>query len=236
MLKAVTCKPVTKHLFRAGNAHGLWIACRVKHGRGKVSERNYHHGDLQNSLIEAGLVLLQSRKVESFSLADAARHAGVSSAAPYRHFTDRQDYLAQLAGAGFRLLQDSMEEALKPCAPGSIDSMAAIGCAYVNFGAGNPELFHLMWGAHRHFEKAAPFGNSNETCYGLYVETLRQIMEARGLDTCQVESFGAPLWAMVHGFAALIVAGNERFPSEMPVVQALIERTTKAYFEGMAEP
>jgi AcrR family transcriptional regulator len=193
----------------------------------------YHHGDLHAALIDAGFALLQMKTVEEFSVAEAARSAGVSSAAPYRHFADRNDYLTHIAAAGFDRLLADMQVALEDCEPGSIESLIAIGCTYIQFGANHPELFHLMWGTHRHLDIGDVKHEAAMRAYGAFIQTMQAAMQRHGFGDADPHSFGAPLWAMVHGFAALLIGRNPKVDPDMDRMRQRVDVSTRAYFDGM---
>jgi len=194
----------------------------------------YHHGDLRAALIEATLGLIEEKRAEEVSVADAARAVGVSGAAPYRHFRDREDLMAHVAAEGFRRLGAETRAASDAHAPGAIEGLIDSGVAYVAFGARHPELFHLMWGAARPEGAGEVALRAGEGCYGVFISTLSAIMQARGLAGRDPHAFGAPLWAMVHGFAALLIGRNEKLDRDMGAIRDRIDEATRAYFAGMA--
>lgn len=195
--------------------------------------RRYHHGDLRAALIEATIALLAERRAEDVSVADAARAAGVSTAAPYRHFRDKEDLLAQVSAEGFRRLGEATSAASARHPPGSVDELIAGGCAYIEFGAANPELFHVMWGAARWVTKSDSAHRVAHDCYGHFIGTLERVLAAEGLDHLDPDAFGAPLWAMVHGFASLLIAENEMLDREKSAIRQRVDDATRAYIAGV---
>ena len=105
----------------------------------------YHHGDLRRALVSAGLDLAAERRLEDFSLREVARRAGVSTAAPYWHFADRDALLAAVgAECAARWLQ-AMREAVKDLAlDDSLRRLQATGIAHVRFAVENPAHFRVM--------------------------------------------------------------------------------------------
>ena len=106
----------------------------------------YHHGDLRNTLIRAALELIAAHGVEGFTLRDCAKKAGVSVAAPYRHFEDRDDLLAAVAADCMQRLGDAMDRAVE--AAGDVDPLSvfrATGIAYVRFAVEHPAHFRVMY-------------------------------------------------------------------------------------------
>src|SRR5277367_5277496 len=107
--------------------------------------RAYHHGDLRNGLLEAARAILEEESLAALTLRAVARKAGVSHAAPYRHFPNHEALLVELSVEGFQELRESLAEAAK--AQGSeSDRIATIGAAYMRFVARRPALARLMFG------------------------------------------------------------------------------------------
>src|ERR1044072_38183 len=107
--------------------------------------RGYHHGDLRNGLLEAARNILEEESLAALTLRAAARRAGVSHAAPYRHFPNHEALLVELSIEGFDELREAIAEAAK--AQGSeSDRMANIAAAYMRFVAQRPALARLMFG------------------------------------------------------------------------------------------
>ncbi|MEM1345141.1 MAG: TetR/AcrR family transcriptional regulator [Pseudomonadota bacterium] len=199
------------------------------------STRNrYHHGDLRAALIEAATRIITKKRVEDFKVADAAREIGVSSGAPYRHFKDKDDLLAHVAAAGFEALSCTTQNAIRRHPEGSVEGLIDGGCAYVTFVSSRPELFHLMWGAarpHGHNDIARETGTR---CYLIFMDSLKKVMETRGLGHLEPHAFGAPLWAMVHGFASLVIGENDNLERTPEALRRHITSATRAYFDGSA--
>ena len=106
-----------------------------------------HHGDLRNALLSAALELVSERGPRGFSVAEAARRAGVSSAAPYKHFADREALLAALAVRGYTQQERRFSAALASAPDAPTDRLAAIARAYVSFAAEDRPLFEVVFGA-----------------------------------------------------------------------------------------
>ena len=124
------------------------------HRRGK---RGYHHGNLREALIKAALSLIGERGSEGVTLAEAARMAGVSAAAPYRHFKDREALMAAVAGEGYAKFADMLEQAWNDGAPDAIAALERVGSAYLAFAREEPALYAAM------FESSVALGTDNLT-------------------------------------------------------------------------
>lgn len=199
----------------------------------KAAKPRYHHGDLKVALIEAATRIVAEKRVEGFSVADAARAAGVSSGAPYRHFADRDDLLDHVAAAGFERLSDVTDRAMAQHPAGSVEGLVAGGCAYIDFSAGNPELTHLMWGATRPTGEACAARAKGDECHGIFIERFKDVLRAHGLDDIEPHAASAPLWAMVHGFATLLIGVAEKLPQDRAEIHASVDTATRAYFAGL---
>ncbi|MEU3985155.1 TetR/AcrR family transcriptional regulator [Streptomyces sp. NPDC026672] len=117
-----------------------------------------HHGDLRNELLRAALELVAERGPQGFTLAEASRRAGVSVAAPYKHFADRDALLAALAARGYREQRERFAAAVATDRD-PVEQLAAFAAAYVRFAAEEPALFDITFNAgldkSRHPELAA---------------------------------------------------------------------------------
>ena len=114
----------------------------------KASTR-YHHGDLRTALIDASVELVSSTGSEAFTLKDASRIAGVSVAAPYRHFSDKSELLHEVTDVAFKKMSDEMHKTLEGRELGTIESLTALGQTYVRFANQNQQLFRLMCESHK---------------------------------------------------------------------------------------
>src|SRR6202158_4122864 len=102
------------------------------------AKRGYHHGNLREALIRAALDLIAQKGPAGFTFADAARSAGVSSAAAYRHFRDRQALLADVARRGFELFEERLKRAWNEGRPGPFVAFENVGRAYLAFAREEP--------------------------------------------------------------------------------------------------
>lgn len=163
----------------------------------------YHHGDLKAALVAAGRSLLEREGMAGLSLRAAARAAGVSQAAPYHHFADKDALLAAIAMEGFRDLSAEMAAAAKGAAtPG--DHMEGLGAGYVLFAFRNPELFRLMQGPY--FEATERYGDLVAVAaesYAMLQDGVRACMPDRPARDVDLACKAA--WSLVHGASMLIV-------------------------------
>lgn len=158
----------------------------------------YHHGDLRRGLLDAAESLLERDGPAALSLREAARAAGVSHNAPYRHFADREALLAGLAADGFTRLEDAIAEAAA-AVPASAAGVRAAGRAFIRFALTHPALYQLMFGPsvrHAAHPALAAVAASAFAAFGAACPPGRPPL-AR-----------LRVWAGLHGVAALIVSGT----------------------------
>ncbi len=126
------------------------------HKDGPGARRGYHHGNLREALIAAALDLISKKGPAGFTFADAARAAGVSPAAPYRHFRDRDALMADVARRGFEAFTEALTRAWDGGKPAPRAAFERVGRAYLAFAAKEPALFSAM------FESGVPIGDYPE--------------------------------------------------------------------------
>ena len=188
----------------------------------KQDQSPYHHGDLERALVAAGLQLVDEGGPAALTLRAAARRSGVSHAAPYRHFADREALLAAVAARGFREFRDALLAAAKADSEAR-GRVQAMGRAYVRFSLDHPGLFRLMFGPeladktrHAELERGA------RAAYAVINEAVAAaVPEGIGIDPA-VGTMGA--WALVHGLAHLFLDGQappDATASEEAVTQAV---------------
>ncbi len=174
----------------------------------------YHHGDLRNALLERALALVAERGPEGFSLREAAREVGVSPAAAYRHFEDKNALLAAIAADGHGRLATAMERVASrvPGAPGSArraaETLVAIGEAYVEFAVRHASHFRVMFGPCLEMEGFAPqCAPSGRDAFAILMDTLDGLVAAGAIEAEARVGAEISAWASVHGLASLLVDG-----------------------------
>jgi AcrR family transcriptional regulator len=162
----------------------------------------YHHGDLRAQLIAAVRDLVETHGPDGFSVAEAARRAGVSSAAPYKHFKDRPEILRGVVSEAMDRLRVAMEKAAAAHPTGSLEAVAAIGLAYVDFARAEPGVFRLVFGLTEGHENAPDLQTKGESCFGVVVQAAAACLELPPNDP-QVQRSAYMLWSFVHGHSFL---------------------------------
>ncbi|MAN98128.1 MAG: TetR family transcriptional regulator, partial [Roseovarius sp.] len=102
-----------------------------------MGKQGYHHGNLRQALVEATLALIAEKGPQGFTMAEAAKLAGVSTAAPYRHFSGREALIAEAARQGFEIFVSRMEAAFNDARPNPLTAFMATGRAYLAFARSN---------------------------------------------------------------------------------------------------
>jgi len=165
------------------------------------SKKAYHHGDLRTTILEAAVALIAERGLHGLSLRECARRAGVSHAAPYRHFEDKNALLLAIARDGFNGLAEAGERAML-----GIDDprerLDAYGVAYVRFAVEHPVLHKLMFASE--LKKPSPEDQaSGSRAFELLVEAAAAIVGPE-----QAELAAVAFWSLTHGLSMLILDGR----------------------------
>ncbi len=172
-----------------------------------VPKAKYHHGDLRDALIDAAYQFVIESGAEKFSLADACRCAGVSTAAPYRHFKDREEILAEVCARGFHTLTASARSAVGKHGEGTLEGIIAMGQAYVAFAVNHQGLFRLMFGQNPSISEVHKVVEIGNDCFGYLIEQITKYCQANGLDQ-NANDVATKLWTFVHGAASLVIDGK----------------------------
>lgn len=202
--------------------------------RGPGGRRGYHHGNLREALIEAALDLIRETGPAGFTFAEAARAAGVSPAAPYRHFRDRDALLADVARRGFEAFTQALAAAWNGGRPTPREAFNRLGAAYLAFASKEPAYFSAM------FESGLPLADYPEVRAegDRAFAVLREACEAL-IATLPKERRPPPLmmalhiWSLSHGIAALFARGDHaRRPIPMRP-EELLEAAVLIYLDGL---
>lgn len=180
------------------------------------SKTGYHHGDLRQQLVAATRALVEEKGPDLFSVSEACRAAGVSTAAPYRHFADRTEMLMAVALEGMGEMTQSLAQASDLHPAGSDLAMSAMGTAYVSFAESNPGIFKMMFAGEHESETLEEAGHA---CYGVLLSQMAARMGKAEVDE-EVMRVAFPLWTFVHGLAFLRIDGKAEFAkAQMDVSQ-----------------
>jgi AcrR family transcriptional regulator len=208
-----------------------------RHGKRGGGERGYHHGDLREDLVRAALELIKEKGPAGFTFADAARWAGVSPAAPYRHFRDRDELLADVAKRGFALFSETLQKAWGDGKPSTAEAFKRIGAAYLNFARKEPAYYAAMFEAGVNIGADPELREAAERSFNslrMAAEILVAKMPAKGRPPASMVALH--IWAMTHGIASLFArADASRRPLPM-TPEELLEAQTLIYLKGLGLP
>ncbi len=197
--------------------------------RGKAPElgkrQTYHHGELKEALIAAATRLVEEKGPDNFSLADACRLAGVSTAAPYRHFRDRNELLAEVVNQGFRGMAEANREAVMAVGEGTLDGIIAMGKSYVGFAARQPGVFRMMFGQNTQVKQVEGVLETGLECFGWVIQQVELFCVREGRDD-DAREVALQLWTFVHGAASLLIDEDYAHVAPGTDVDKLIEAAT----------
>jgi AcrR family transcriptional regulator len=165
-----------------------------------ASKATYHHGDLRAACVGAAMELLEESGETALSLRAVARRAGVSPAAPYRHYADREALVSAIAALGYRELAERLGAAHP--APATPDQLTSVAVAYVQFALERPALFRIMFG-----EPCDRDNDDRAAATAAVTLYLREIV-ARVFPETDSEAMATATWALVHGLAFLHLDGK----------------------------
>jgi AcrR family transcriptional regulator len=198
-----------------------------------MPKRGYHHGNLREALIKGCLSLIEKRGPTGFTLSEAAREAGVTPAAVYRHFDGREDMIAAAALKGYELFGEQMQAAYGNGQPSALAAFEATGRAYLAFARQYPGYYIAM------FESGISINRSSELhavatrAMGVLekaAEELSQHIPAEKRPPPQM--FSAHIWAMSHGVVELFARSNPGTQSPFPP-EDLLESGIGIYLRGL---
>ncbi len=163
---------------------------------------SYHHGDLKRALTSAALSLVAEKGPKGFTLTEAARRAGVSAAAPYRHFADKAELLATVAEQGFVDLHAALVAAAD-AAPDPKARVVELGRAYVRWAVAHPDHYRVMFGSEISKADHPALGVAADRAFGDLLDAIAGLG-----DDQDARVVAAPLWSLVHGVASLAIGGE----------------------------
>jgi len=196
-------------------------------------KRGYHHGNLRQALVEAALSLIEARGPTGFTLSEAAKQAGVTPAAVYRHFDGREDLIAEAARQGYEVFADLMEYAYAKGQPSALASFEATGRAYLAFARKYPGHYVAMFesgiSVNRTPELALVASRAHGVLERAAVELSRHIAPDKRPPAQMVS---AHIWAMCHGVVELFARGSPGTISPFPP-EELLETGIGIYLRGL---
>ncbi|MGY0504709.1 TetR/AcrR family transcriptional regulator [Luteimonas sp. e5] len=200
--------------------------------------QGYHHGDLRRALLIAARQMVDEGGGQALTLRGAAQRAGVSAAAPYRHFADREALLAATMSEGFDELA-RVTDAARAAAADPVDAYLAVGRAYLRFAAAHPLLYRLMFGVECNKPEYPDLLAAGQRAFGVVLQAARDCADAGLIGTRPPEQVALAGWSMVHGLASLHVDGVLGLVLSMPLpdaAEALFQVLTEGVRPRAGEP
>ncbi len=203
-----------------------------------AAKEKYHHGDLRAALLEAALAVISEIGPQGLSIREVARRAGVSHAAPYRHFADRDELILAVVEQGFDLMQQTMqaEKAAAPADP--LNQFAAGGLAYVNFALAHPAYYRVMFSG----DLLSSTGHLSlqHTSHEALQEMVANISECQQLGVVRT---GDPITqaltilSTIHGFVSLVNDNRiVHLIDKAYSLESIRDAVLTSIFEGLAPP
>ena len=206
--------------------------------------RNYHHGNLRDALILAAATMIENQGSLEFSITDAARQAGVSVAAPYRHFKDKEDLLCSVRDLAFIGLQEAAERTMheSKLPVGSMAMIIALGHCYLAYAREKRAFFSLMWEDRGDSDERRSMLSKQHCGFDVLAEAVARYCDEHapvthhrpitGEDSLTL-SVATQLWALAHGIATLEHNRMLDFFSRSATPERLLEDSTRALLSGL---
>jgi AcrR family transcriptional regulator len=172
-----------------------------------LAKRAYHHGDLRRALLDAALQVIETSSPKALTLREIAQRAGVTQAAPYHHFADKNAILAAVAEEGFLALGRALEEARAKAGADPVDRLRALGVAYIRFGTTHRSHYRVMFGERIAGEWPESLKTTANAAFAPVVEELLAIQAEGRLVQGNLPRLAVINWATVHGVVMLWIDG-----------------------------
>ncbi len=202
--------------------------------QGSGSRRSYHHGNLREALIKAALDLITQKGPSGFTFAEAARAAGVSPAAPYRHYRDRDALMADVASRGFAAFEAALATAWNGGKPNPSAAFDRLGRAYLDFARREPAQFSAMFESGLAFTAFPELHAAGERAFNVLRDACAALVATMPEGKRPpVMMMALHIWALAHGMASLFARGDgARRPIPMPP-EDLLDAAVLLYLDGL---
>ena len=170
----------------------------------------YHHGDLKNALISASIAVIDEEGMEGLSIRHAVEKIGVSHAAPYRHFKNKEDLLVAVGVRCFGMLNDKINTAVKRFPNDQQAQFKALIKTYIKFAVDNPVFYRIMFGDYIKKKTGYPkFFEAYDNVFRNFVEMIKKSSTRKRTKRDLPEITALAVWSMVHGYSCLIIDNQE---------------------------
>ncbi len=204
------------------------------HKDGQRGRKGYHHGNLREALVEAALKLISEKGPGGLTFADAARAAGVSAAAPYRHFRDRDELMANVALKGFERFGAVLSKAWADGTPDVFTALNALGRAYLGFARDEPAMFAAMFESGLVLSEHSEVAAAADLAFDVLLSACEALAQAAPLEKRPpARMMALHIWSLSHGIASLFSRGDAaRRAIPMPP-EDLLEAGVLVYLDGL---
>lgn len=198
-----------------------------------MGKRGYHHGNLKAALVEAALKLIEEKGPTGFTLSEAAKRAGVTPAAVYRHFAGREDLIAEAARQGYEIFADLMEYAFQTGQPSALASFEATGRAYLAFARRHPGHYVAMFESGVSINRTPELARVARRAFEVLEKAARDLSDhIPPAKRPPPQMVSAHIWAMSHGVVELFARGSPGTKSPFPP-EDLLESGIGIYLRGL---
>lgn len=180
------------------------------------SKKPYHHGNLKQALLDAALELIRTKGAEAFTLREAARVAGVSHSAAYRHFRNKNDLLAAVATEGYNRLTEEMVTAIEP-GKTTYERFRLSGRGFIQFALRNPDHFKVIFDAPKRYEYPET-NEAGERAFGILIRCVEQCQATGILQPGNSRMLALMFLVVAVGVAKLAITGRLPFSEDSRVV------------------
>jgi len=203
--------------------------------RAAVKKRAYHHGDLRRALLEAALAIVASAGPSALTIRDVARRVGVSQAAPYHHFADKDALLAAVAQEGFVAFTAALVAGRARGGTKVAARLRELGAAYVAFAVANPSALRVMFGGAVCISDHPTLKQTADGAFAVLLESMLEGQKAGVLRRGDPSELALLAWSMLHGLAMLWLDGALHGPTGAPVdVEQLARKASDAIVRGLS--
>jgi len=199
-----------------------------------MENNTYHHGDLRNELIEIGAKLLIEQGLENFSLRKVAKKIGVSHAAPYRHFKNREDLILEIAKKGIDEFYDALAKPFHEFNDQPKLQLIELGKAYIKFAVNKPYLMKILFFSDlKKKVDLSNIANINKNSYSMLEESARNFIATGETHIKDVQTLSILSWSSVHGLSALLMEDVIDFgPANDEMIDQLVRLHINGYFKS----
>ena len=199
------------------------------------AERGYHHGNLKEALLQAALDLIAQKGAAGFTFADAARMAGVSPAAPYRHFRDRDELLSSIAQRGFEQFEAQLAAAWDDGRPDTVTAFERVGKAYLAFARTEPAFYSAMFESGVAADSTAGLLAAGERAFGVIRAAAERLaaLAPPNVPRPPALMMALHIWSMSHGVASLFARGDAARRKLPMSPEELLEAEVLIYLRGL---